>query len=154
MKRFTAVACVLILSIASLASADTKKGRGSVNKPMIVTWRGNGPTQITVQVKQAKQPLMLVLGDRTEDITWCTSVGHSTRDRVIRCDFNAVSDSYALAVGAFRIGQLRGYGHIEPDRGEPDAAATISGAGGTSTHGTAAPRKYRESTCCWLELSE
>ena len=100
MKRFTAVACVLILSIASLASADTKKGRGSVNKPMIVTWRGNGPTQITVQVKQAKQPLMLVLGDSTEDITWCTSVGHSTRDRVIRCDFNAVSDSYALAVGA------------------------------------------------------
>ena len=99
MKRIVAAACVLVLALTTPVSADTKKGRGTVNKSFIVTWLGEGPTQITVQVKQGKIPLLIVLGADTGDLTWCVSVGHSTRDRIIRCDFNALFDFYALAVG-------------------------------------------------------
>ena len=98
-KRIVAAACVLVLALTTPISADTKKGRGTVNKPFIVTWLGEGPTQITVQVKQGKLPLLIVIGTELEDVTWCVSVGHSTRDRIIRCDFNALFDFYALAVG-------------------------------------------------------
>ncbi len=99
MKRIVAAACVLVLALTTPVSADTKKGRGTVKKPFVVTWLGEGPTQITVQVKQGKLPLLIVIGEKIEDLTWCVSVGHSTRDRIIRCDFNALFDFYALAVG-------------------------------------------------------
>ena len=100
LKRLAVVVCLLTLSITSPASADTKKGRGSVNNPMTVGWRGEGPTQITVRVQQSKPALLIVLGASTGDLIWCASITHSTRDRVLRCEFNAASDSYGLAVGA------------------------------------------------------
>lgn len=95
-------AAALILTLVATAAADTVKGRGSINNPLIVDWLGNGPTQITITWKKTKTtPLMLVLGDSTaQDIIWCTSVGNDAKNRMIRCDFNAIFDFYVLAVGA------------------------------------------------------
>lgn len=89
------------MAVAAYAVADTVKGKGSINKPLIVAWLGEGPTQITVTWKKTSTtPLLIVIGNETDDLLWCASAGHDSKSRMMRCDFNALFDFYALAVGA------------------------------------------------------
>ena len=115
---------MLVLALTTPVSADTKKGRGTVKKPFVVTWLGEGPTQITVQVKQGKLPLLIVIGEKIEDLTWCVSVwpldprpNHPMRlQRAVRL----------LRSGGWphiRFGQLRGHRYLGSDWREPSGRA-------------------------------